>query len=100
MSSPDKSNIVEFFKGQSVLITGVTGFLGKTLFWILLNHCKDIKSVYLLIRGKKGKSPQERLDEDVLSLEIFQTIFQRSPHLRDIIHVCFYHFFNQFYVQI
>lgn len=90
MSSSDKSHIVEFFKGQSVLVTGVTGFLGKTLFWILLDQCKDIKSIYLLIRGKKGKSPQERLNEDVLSLEIFQTIFQRTPHLKDIIHVCYH----------
>ena len=92
--SSEKSKIVSFFKGQSVLISGVTGFLAKTLFWILLDQCKDIKSIYLLIRAKRGKSPEQRLQEDVLSLEIFQNIFQRSPHLRDIIHVCLIFFLH------
>ena len=56
-------SIPEYYAGKSVFITGGTGFLGKCLLEKLLRGCPDIKRVYLLIRPKKGKDVQERLDE-------------------------------------
>ena len=50
-----------FFAGCNVFITGATGYLGGVLLFKLLSYCPDIGKLYLLIRGKKGESPEERL---------------------------------------
>ena len=57
------SDIVEFYRGRSVFITGATGFLGKVLVEKLLRSCPDIKAVYLLIRPKKGQDAVSRLQD-------------------------------------
>ena len=59
----EASEITEFYRNKSIFITGATGFLGKALVEKLLRSCYDIDKIYLLVRGKKGKSPMERLDE-------------------------------------
>ena len=56
-------SIPNFYAGRSLFITGATGFMGKCLVEKLIRACPDIKCIYLLIRPKKGKGPQERLDE-------------------------------------
>lgn len=49
-------------KGCNVFITGGTGYLGGVLLFKLLSYCPHIGKIYLLIRGKKGLSPKERLE--------------------------------------
>jgi fatty acyl-CoA reductase len=44
-----------------VLITGATGFCGKTLLEKLLRSCPDISNIYLLVRPKKGEDISTRL---------------------------------------
>ena len=61
--TPIPSEIAEFFTNKSVFITGATGFLGKTLVEKLLRSCYEIDKIYLLVRQKKGKTPNERLEE-------------------------------------
>ena len=46
-----------------MFITGATGYLGLVLIYKLLMYCPDIGNLYLLIRGKKGVTPDERLRE-------------------------------------
>lgn len=58
-----RSSISEFFKGRSVFITGATGFVGKALLEKLLRSCTDIENVYILIREKKGKSVESRIQQ-------------------------------------
>jgi fatty acyl-CoA reductase len=53
--------IQEFYKGRSVLITGATGFLGKTLLEKLLRSCADVGKIYLLVRPKKDEDISTRL---------------------------------------
>jgi thioester reductase-like protein len=55
--------IQEFYRGASVLITGGTGFMGKVLIEKLLRSCPHLSNIYLLIRSKKGKDPETRLDD-------------------------------------
>lgn len=56
-------SLPEFYAGRGIFITGATGFLGKVLVEKLMRSCPDIKALYLLIRPKKGKDSQERLEE-------------------------------------
>ncbi|XP_066144968.1 putative fatty acyl-CoA reductase CG5065 [Euwallacea fornicatus] len=57
---PDR--IKELFIGKTLFITGGTGFMGKVLIEKLLRVCGDVKLI-LLVRGKKGKPPKERIRE-------------------------------------
>lgn len=57
---PDR--IAEMFEGKTVFITGGTGFVGRPLIEKLLRST-NVKTLYLLIRPKKGKLPLERLKE-------------------------------------
>uniref|UniRef100_A0A182W9K4 Fatty acyl-CoA reductase n=1 Tax=Anopheles minimus TaxID=112268 RepID=A0A182W9K4_9DIPT len=55
-------SIREFYEDSTVLLTGGTGFIGKALLEKLL-RCFEVKSVFLLIRQKRNKAVDERLDE-------------------------------------
>ncbi|KAK7576750.1 hypothetical protein V9T40_013036 [Parthenolecanium corni] len=75
-----QSEISEFYKGKSILITGCTGFIGKSLIWKLLYSCPSIKTIYLLIRKKYGKSISERRNE-LFSFPIFDNFRQSNPDI-------------------
>lgn len=55
--------IQEFYAGQSVFITGGTGFMGKLLIEKLLRSCPGIAFIYLLVRPKKEKDVHQRIEE-------------------------------------
>lgn len=59
----EKSQIAEWYNGKSVFITGATGFMGKVLLEKLLYASPNIKSVYVLMRNKKGFEPEKRIEE-------------------------------------
>ena len=69
------SPVAAFFRGQSVFVTGATGFVGKALTEKLLRSCRDIKTIYILLRpsAKHGKSVQQRFEE-LLSIEVLNII--------------------------
>jgi thioester reductase-like protein len=46
-----------------VLVTGETGFMGKVLMEKLLRSCPHFKNIYLLVRSKKGKNVDSRIEE-------------------------------------
>jgi len=49
---------------MNLLLTGVTGFLGKVVLLDLLqNHFIDIQKIYLLIRRKKNESAKKRFQK-------------------------------------
>ena len=66
------TEVERFYEDKVVFITGGTGFIGKVLLEKLL-RCTDIRKVYLLIREKKGISPQARLDQ-LFDSKLFDTI--------------------------
>uniref|UniRef100_A0A6G1SKA6 Fatty acyl-CoA reductase n=1 Tax=Aceria tosichella TaxID=561515 RepID=A0A6G1SKA6_9ACAR len=69
----DQSQIVEFYAGRCVLVTGGSGFLGKLIIEKLLRTCTEIRKIFVLIRPKKNKSPHERLNE-LLKSAIFDRL--------------------------
>lgn len=71
-----------FYAGQTVLITGGSGFVGKVVLLRLLEQC-DCRRIVLLLRAP-GSSPgksrsqlaQERLEQQVLSSPVFDALRQ------------------------
>lgn len=57
-----ESKLVQWYEDQSIFITGATGFMGKILVEKLLRSCPSAK-IYVLIRAKKGKTAQQRLND-------------------------------------
>lgn len=55
--------IPEFFTGKTIFITGGSGFIGKVLIEKLLRSCPDLALIYVLMRPKKGKSQEERIQQ-------------------------------------
>ncbi|XP_022643607.1 putative fatty acyl-CoA reductase CG5065 isoform X2 [Varroa jacobsoni] len=72
------SDIAAFFANKTLLITGGTGFIGKLLVEKLLRACPDIRKIYLVIRPKKGVSPQKRL-ATLLAGKVFEGVINRRP---------------------
>lgn len=56
-------SIPEYYEGKNVLLTGVTGFMGKVLLEKLLRSCPKVKAVYVLVRHKAGQTPEARIEE-------------------------------------
>lgn len=55
--------IQKFFKDKTLFITGGTGFMGKVLLEKLLYSCSDLKEILILVRPKKGKTGEQRVQE-------------------------------------
>ncbi|KAI5698452.1 hypothetical protein M8J75_007060 [Diaphorina citri] len=71
--------IQEFFRDASVFVTGGTGFMGKILVEKLLRAIPHLKHIYLLVRPKKGKAVQERL-EAIFEDRLFLRLKTEVPH--------------------
>jgi len=59
--TPQYQPIAEFYAGKTVALTGGTGFLGQGIIEKLLYSCPDVKKIILLIRNKRGVTPEDRL---------------------------------------
>ncbi|KAJ2942775.1 hypothetical protein O0L34_g14963 [Tuta absoluta] len=81
-SLPDR--IGGTFSGQNVLISGGTGFMGKVLVEKLLRKCPDINEILLLVRPKKGKTPQERLHV-MFADPLFETVITKSGGVEPLV---------------
>ncbi|KOB65122.1 Uncharacterized protein OBRU01_20787, partial [Operophtera brumata] len=56
------SDIQQFYRNSTVFLTGGSGFMGKQMIEKLFRSCQLTK-IFILLRPKKGKQIQERLDE-------------------------------------
>nr|CAD7571747.1 unnamed protein product [Timema californicum] len=78
---PRGTPIQEFYRDCSVLVTGGTGFMGKTLIEKLLRSCPSLKQVYIIIRSKKGKDVDTRVEEIFEDL-LFSRLKEEVPKFR------------------
>ncbi|XP_072390603.1 putative fatty acyl-CoA reductase CG5065 [Diabrotica undecimpunctata] len=75
----EKSVISKWYKGKTVFITGGSGFMGKVMVEKLLYACPDIKCIYMLMRSKRGKFPNQRID-DMWKLPMFERLRKAQPN--------------------
>jgi fatty acyl-CoA reductase len=71
-------NIVEFYVGRSILITGATGFMGKVLVEKILRSCPGVERLYLLMRPSKGQSVDCRLQGFIQNQVGLESVFHRT----------------------
>jgi len=50
----DTLNLVEFYRGKNIFLTGTTGFVGKVVLEKLLRAIPDFDTIYVMVRPKKS----------------------------------------------
>ncbi|CAG7664370.1 unnamed protein product [Allacma fusca] len=78
----ESSEIVEFFTGKTILLTGGTGFLGKALIQKILNSCPEVGKIFVLIRDKRNQCPAARL-KNLLNEPIFEELKTLQPNFHE-----------------
>jgi fatty acyl-CoA reductase len=66
--------IAEAFKGKTILVTGTTGFLGKSIVEKCLRSIPEVGRVNLAIRSSARRPAAERLEKEVLSSPAFKRL--------------------------
>jgi len=69
MTISTAKSIPEFYAGQSIFLTGATGFLGKVFIEKVLRCCPNVSEILLLIRPKRNLSIENRL-KNILNLPV------------------------------
>ncbi|XP_025194174.1 fatty acyl-CoA reductase wat-like [Melanaphis sacchari] len=83
--SPE-SQIQKCFRGTGILITGGTGFIGKVLIEKLLRSCRDLNTIYLVVRLLNGQNPNERVKE-MFTSPFFDRMKRENPTYRSQVQV-------------
>ena len=68
------SLIAEGLAGKTLLITGSTGFLGKSIVEKLLRSVPEVGRINLAIRSSQRRSAADRLEKEVLSSPAFKPL--------------------------
>ncbi|KAI8638017.1 male sterility protein-domain-containing protein [Parasitella parasitica] len=69
--------VIDFYRNKNILMTGVTGFVGKAILWKLIQALRqDLGHIYILVRSgsiKRSKigRPSERLRNEVFNNKAF-----------------------------
>ena len=66
--------IAEAFKGKTILVTGTTGFLGKSIVEKCLRAIPEVGRINLAIRSSARRPAAERLEREVLSSPAFKRL--------------------------
>ncbi|HET9753465.1 MAG TPA: SDR family oxidoreductase, partial [Myxococcales bacterium] len=65
------------FKGREILLTGVTGFLGKVALTLLLDRYPGVGRVYVLVRPRAGGTADDRFFGKVAASPPFRPLKER-----------------------
>ncbi|XP_073055339.1 fatty acyl-CoA reductase 1-like isoform X3 [Primulina eburnea] len=66
--------IVQYFEGKTIFITGATGFLAKIFLEKILRVQPNVKKLFLLIRPTTKRSIEQRLHEEILGIDLFRVL--------------------------
>jgi thioester reductase-like protein len=80
MTSP-KSEVRDFYRGKTVLVTGTTGFVGKVLLEKMIRAFPDIKRIYLMIRPRPNLTLAQRVHESIFSTQLFEPLYNERKDL-------------------
>lgn len=75
------SEVRDFFRGKTVLVTGTTGFVGKVLLEKMIRAFPDIKRIYLMIRPRPNITLAQRMHESIFSTQLFEPLFSERQDL-------------------
>jgi long-chain acyl-CoA synthetase len=73
----DRIDLSDAFRGREILITGVTGFLGKVALVMLLDRYPEVGKVHVLVRPRAGGTASERFFGKVATAEPFRPLRQK-----------------------
>ena len=89
------SQILDFFRGKNVFISGTTGFLGKVVLEKIMRSIPDCGKIFLLVRQKvstrslifsqKGISIMERVKTEVFESGCFGRLRKELPNFDDYV---------------
>jgi thioester reductase-like protein len=65
------------FRGKSVLLIGVTGFIGKVWLVNTLMDLPEVGRIYLLIRRQKSNPAQKRFEKLIEESPVFDPLYER-----------------------
>ena len=65
------------FAGHEILITGVTGFLGKVALTMLLDRYPDVGRIHVLVRARAGGTAEDRFFGKVAGTQPFRPLRER-----------------------
>jgi hypothetical protein len=84
------SSIQDFYRDQTIFLTGATGFLGKLILEKLLRTCA-VQKVYILVRPKHDKTLQQRFhsifDSPVSNLELIKNHLDHEIFFKALVRV-------------
>ena len=66
--------IAEALKGKTILVTGSTGFLGKSIVEKCLRSIPEVGRINLAIRSSARRPAAERLEKEVLASPAFKRL--------------------------
>ena len=67
-------SVRDAFAGRTVLLTGVTGFVGSLVLEQLLRTCPEITKIYVVVRQKHGISGQDRFHKMLRTNPLFRLL--------------------------
>ncbi|XP_069683853.1 putative fatty acyl-CoA reductase CG5065 [Periplaneta americana] len=72
--------ITDWYRDQTILVTGGTGFMGKVLLEKLLRSCPGVRRIYVLARAKRGATPSARI-EAMAKIPLFEQLVNSNPEV-------------------
>lgn len=74
LSGAEQVSVCNAFAGRTVLLTGITGFVGSLVLEQLLRTCPEVHKVYVIARKKHSVSGPERVQRMLHSHPLFHLV--------------------------
>jgi fatty acyl-CoA reductase len=82
MEKMKELSIKSFYENQEIFLTGGSGFVGKALIEKLLRSCSELKTIFVLMRPKRGVDSENRMKR-LLENPVFISRFLGDPTIQE-----------------